>query len=205
MLRARRRQNNYRLQQEKFWLNIKKKNLCVLWSNNRNRLVQRGCGTSTLGNFQVMTGHGPEQHSLTSDLVLLWAGGWLRSVILIDTWVKCFLHCQLPTNASWDFQCPSNLVYNDNTSGQCMDEYPSLLQPSPKSFQNRVCTAPSSLPSDSSYIAHAAPLSKNLNNGSVMPSRNLIQPPNKKRSQNSGGFLSSSCAKYDSGSECFKH
>lgn len=36
-----------------------------------------------------------------------------------------------------------------------------------------------------------------------MSSRNLIQALNKKRSQNSGDFLSSSCAKYDSDSECF--
>lgn len=39
----------------------------------------------------------------------------------------------------------------------------------------------------------------------AMSSRNLTQPLNKKRSQNSGGFLSSSHAKYDSGTECFNH
>lgn len=68
--RERRRGNDLRWQQEKFWLNVKKKNPYEC-GEVLELVVQRGCGTSTLGDFQVMTGHSPEQHGLTSDLVLL--------------------------------------------------------------------------------------------------------------------------------------
>lgn len=37
--------------------------------------AQTGCAICNLGGFQDLTGQGPEQPGLTSDLALLWAGG----------------------------------------------------------------------------------------------------------------------------------
>lgn len=173
-----------------------------MWRNNRNRLVER---ISTPGNFQVMTGHVPEQHSLTSDLVLLWAGGWLRSVILITTWVK---HLFLTLSASYKsfiltFSTLKMLFIILRHLGSVWMSalYSILAQKAFKIgstqlqvlFQQINCSCCITVKKSQKRKCNA------------MSCRNLIQPPNKKRSQNSGVFLSSSCAKYDSGSECFHH
>lgn len=67
--------NGPRLQHEKFWLNIKtkqkKKKEVPEGCEALEQVVQKGCETSSLGDVQAETVYGPEQHSLTLDLVLL--------------------------------------------------------------------------------------------------------------------------------------
>jgi len=42
---------------------------------------QKDCRVSICGDFQDHTAQGPEQHGLTSQLSLLWAGGCARDLL----------------------------------------------------------------------------------------------------------------------------
>lgn len=90
-----------------------------------------------------------------------------NSLILIATWVK---HSLLTLSPSYRYNIRLSVSlksYDDDSSRQCTEEYNSLLQPSPKSTQNRAYTSPSSFPSDSNKVDHAISLSCKAT-GSVM-------------------------------------
>lgn len=50
--------------------------------------VAPGVSVVSSGGFQDQIGERPEQHGLTSELALLWAGGWMRELLrLLPDWI----------------------------------------------------------------------------------------------------------------------